>query len=563
MSELELLSGAAALVKADALLGEGRIKAALRALEASACEHGLLGSSLQKALRASRLETKGQPAQALELFTELGRSALPLPGMLRAAARFFQARGDAEQALACLGRAQLWGHDFFDDLRDARSAGPGALQALKSRFDAAPEFDQRWPYRIKQALLATLSAEDAAATYAVLFADTGIAELARLPLLGLRDYAMQNGAAYHESLAASQIEVPMPQIVGQPAAAGVSVPGRALFHALLSDAIVTARSSLLQVAGAVLCDYQAGELETIPIEWSRDPLALDVAGQHIGIARLGAPPQPLAEAINLVGRTSFAFGHWVGEYLPKLLALQQSGIADDVPVLIDAGMPATHRQAVEHIVGARPLIELPALSSLRVARLWVASTPTYAPLFPLLTAGGSIPIEHLCPNPDYLVTMTARMPPPKRAASADRQRLYLARRPQRHRRLDNHEEIEALCHRHGFATVYLEDHDFDEQLALVTYASHAVGPAGSALWFAFAFGNPALRSLTLHPADLEETPSLTAGAIARGQQPLVMLGDNVGDGAGIRGNADFRIDSAQVAAVLELWGLRSGDGDGG
>ncbi|WP_428311665.1 glycosyltransferase family 61 protein [Hydrocarboniphaga sp.] len=562
MSELEPLSGAAALVKADALLGEGRIKAALRALEASGCEQGLLGSSLQKALRASRLEAKGQGAQALELFSELGRSALPLPGMLRAAARFFQARGDTEQALACLGRAQLWGHDFFGDLREPRSAGPGALQALKARFDAAPEFDQRWPYRIKQALLSTLSSEDAAATYAVLFADTGV-ELARLPLIGLRDYAMQRGVAYHEFVPATTIQVPMPQLVGQPAAASVAVPGRALFHALLSDAIVTARSSLLQVDGAVLCDYQAGELETIPIEWSRDPLALDVADGQIGIARLGGAPQTLAEAINLVGRTSLAFGHWIGEYLPKLLALQQAGIAADVPVLIDAGMPATHRQAVEHIVGARPVIELAALSSLRVARLWVVSTPTYAPLFPLLTPGGSIPIAHLCPHPGWLVDITARMPPPQRAARDDRRRLYLARRPQRHRRLDNHQEIEALCHRHGFATVYLEEHDFDEQLAFVTHASHVVGPAGSALWFAFAFGNPALRSLTLHPADLEETPSLTAGAIARGQQPLVMLGDNVGDAADIRGNADFRVDAAEVAAVLAQWGLQQGGGDGG
>ncbi|MDB5971543.1 MAG: hypothetical protein JWQ90_3993 [Hydrocarboniphaga sp.] len=567
MSEAEAPSGPAALVRADALLGEGRLKAAMRALESSGCSQGLLGDALQKALRASRLEVKGQPALAMEQFTELSRSPLPLPGMLRATARFFQAQGQADLALACLGRARLWGHDYFDDLRDPRAAGPGALQALKARFDAAREFDQRWPYRIKQALLAFLSVDDAAASYALLFADRGVAELARLPLLGLREYSLQRGATYHELVAAAVLELPMPAIAGRSlpvtVTVTVTVPGRAQFHAVLEDAVVTARSSLLQVGDAVLFDYQDGELEAIPIEWSRDPLAIDVVGEQITIARLGPAPAALAEAINLVGRTSFAFGHWAGEYLLKLLALQPSGVGPQVPVLIDASMPKAHREAVEHIGGGRPIIELPALSSLRVARLWVASTPTYAPLFPLLTPGGTIPFERLCPNGAWFAELAARMPPSTFAPDSSRSRLFLARRPERHRRMENQQEIEALCHRYGFATVYLEDHGFDEQLGLVAHASHAIGPAGSALWFAFAFGNPALRSLILHPADLEETPSLTAGAIARGQQPIVMLGENVGETAAIRGNADFRVDIERVRSILDQWGLQPGANDGG
>jgi len=100
-----------------------------------------------------------------------------------------------------------------------------------------------------------------------------------------------------------------------------------------------------------------------------------------------------------------------------------------------------------------------------------------------------------------------------------------------------------------------ETFGFEDQLRLVRHATHIAGPAGSALLLCFLFGGPGQRVLNLHPPALEETPTLTSVAEARGMEVLVLLGQVERAHHWRPGDSDFSIDLQAVRGVLSGWGL--------
>jgi NAD-dependent oxidoreductase involved in siderophore biosynthesis len=90
-------------------------------------------------------------------------------------------------------------------------------------------------------------------------------------------------------------------------------------------------------------------------------------------------------------------------------------------------------------------------------------------------------------------------------------------------------------------------------LRLVHGATHIVGGAGSALLFAFLYGAPGLKILNLHPEALEETPTLTSIAAARGIDVQVLPGRCERPNPRRPANADFSIELATLSTVLDAW----------
>jgi capsular polysaccharide biosynthesis protein len=83
--------------------------------------------------------------------------------------------------------------------------------------------------------------------------------------------------------------------------------------------------------------------------------------------------------------------------------------------------------------------------------------------------------------------------------------VFLARKPERHRKMRNSPEIETMLHARGFETVYPEDLDFDAQVRMMRGAEWVVGPEGSAMFLAF-FARPGTRICILnHPFTLGMT----------------------------------------------------------
>ena len=155
---------------------------------------------------------------------------------------------------------------------------------------------------------------------------------------------------------------------------------------MLEDVIVTGRSGILLTGERALMDVQDDELTRRPHDLSVDPMV--AAGDANGLLLLepadrDALPR-VPEAVWLGGVHSVAFGHWIIEFLPKVLAFLGREGFERVALLVDARMPPQHLEAVRLFAGeANPVIVLEGHESIRVERLWVASALAYLPVGPL------------------------------------------------------------------------------------------------------------------------------------------------------------------------------------
>ena len=137
-------------------------------------------------------------------------------------------------------------------------------------------------------------------------------------------------------------------------------------------------------------------------------------------------------------------------------------------------------------------------------------------------------------------------------------RLYLARRPERKKKLVNHAEIEALVARHGFTLIYPEDHSLVEQIRFVRHAHHIVAPEGSNGLLAL-FGRPGLRVCTLTSPILDQLVIGNAIFAAMGGRATLFTGPMATDSPTYTNEwlfsfwNDYRIDARALDAFLGDW----------
>ncbi|HET9394700.1 MAG TPA: hypothetical protein VFO36_01485, partial [Nitrospiraceae bacterium] len=201
---------------------------------------------------------------------------------------------------------------------------------------------------VKQDLVARLPLQMAAEALARL-CETNAFHIRSLPLAGMRDYLREAGLAYSEVISAPKsFDIREPKILGASRRGNIEAVARTIFVGAVEDAIVRHRSSFVETGGVLLLDTQDDELEAVKIVFEYDPHVL--FGTNNDITLLDPEPESaslcLPEAIHLGGVTSFAFGHWILEYLIKFFGALRSGMLPRVPILIDEGMPPSHREAL-------------------------------------------------------------------------------------------------------------------------------------------------------------------------------------------------------------------------
>src|SRR5207302_838129 len=82
----------------------------------------------------------------------------------------------------------------------------------------------------------------------------------------------------------------------------------------------------------------------------------------------------LDEAFMLLGPWTLEFGHWMCDYLPRLVAALTSGALPPVPIVVDADLPKTHRQALELMLpDGVHIIELAAFTTAASSMIWTPS----------------------------------------------------------------------------------------------------------------------------------------------------------------------------------------------
>jgi len=317
--------------------------------------------------------------------------------------------------------------------------------------------------------------------------------VATMPLQGLQDYARQHGLLYQEILPSSAVYLPPPITSGKVRLDGFHAQTRTFFRCVLDDVIVPGKSNLLLCSGRALLDFQGAELDELPLDLDVDPAVVEARSRALTVL-VPEAPQVIDEALSLVGVHTYAFGHWLHEFLPKVWACLGLPEFASLPIVVDAQMPTQHREALELFAGPHhPIVVLGPGQGLRVKRLWTCSMIMYLPPGPLPgsdagsdswamdTRGYARLVEKARPCVERLGEPLQKHP-----------RLYLTRKDSQHRRLVNREEVERWARSQGFEIVDLGELSFREQVQLIRGAEVILGPHGSASMVVY-FARPGTR----------------------------------------------------------------------
>ena len=408
---------------------------------------------------------------------------------------------------------------------------------------------------VKQAL-SDLSVEEAYRHYQDLLGSMGGDGIRRKRIESLAEAARSKAGHYGQHRPAGKPFVNQPpKVVGDGDHRTLECEERSLYVVMFPGVRVRGRSAFVEMDDAMLLDYEGGERARITDVLMLDPAVFRESDASAWIIEPAVDPAPLEveEAFNLMGPNTFAFGHWLGEYLPKYLTAVRSGLLPVVPVLVDAGMPRQHRQALQAMLqpGAT-VIEVPPAHPVSVERLWCAPAISYCPVLPEFDE--RFHYDYISASPELfglaVEQMRSAVLTPRPVPGADR--VYLARKPSTHRKLVNHAEVEAVAEKQGFLVAYPEDMDFHEQVALVGAARYLMGPEGSAFFLGF-FAPVGCRACVLNHQHTALLPGVTALLEETGIDCTVLTGPYVRKDPEYPHFSDYRIDVSQLRHFMDDW----------
>jgi len=412
---------------------------------------------------------------------------------------------------------------------------------------------------LKQSLVVESGVWEGFARYRQLNDQPGHDEIHCKRLGSLKEIAERRNGVFCETAPANEpFVLPPPVVIGEGAVGPLAARARSMFVACLIDARVRSGSNVIEVDDLALLDYQGDELARIDDRIDLDPAIFSATNEAAWIItpQGAAASVEIEEAFTLLGFRPRAFGHWMLEYLPKYIGASLSGALPRVPVLIEAGLPKAHRQALDLLLPEDiEIIELPRLATARVRRLWCASNLAYFPLFEVYNERFKW---------EYFVMPPARYAPIIRemARRADRgcahpptgaDRVFLAREPAWHD-VTNQAAIVAAAEARGFLTVYPNRLDFAEQVRLVRHARFVMGPSGGAMFLNF-FARPGTKLCMFRYVDdvIVAQCDMTGLFSAVGLDVTVFTGRCARLDPEFPPGSDFEIDEEAFCRFLDRW----------
>jgi tetratricopeptide (TPR) repeat protein len=529
-------------------LDENRPEQALDILEGLQSVDDPVHASIVLAATGMISERGADASEADRCFTRAFEYGVPLPALLRECGRYFKRAGRYDKAYHCYSLLQNLVPNAIDEFaaglperelcRYSPWIVPRLLGGLRPLFYSVQS--------TKSALAREFGAEGAGLVYAHIAAPDW--QVATFPLVGLRDYAREHALRYREIAASIDIDLPPPEVFEGPPLSRLRARTRTFFFCLLADVVVSGKSSVLLAGGRALLDAQPDELQKLAVNLEVDPIVIAAANGAVTMLADNSPaPAELAEALSLIGVHSYAFGHWIGEFLPKIWACLDWPEFASIPILIDERMPPQHKEALQIFVGPEhPLVVLRLYESVRVKKLWICSTIYYSPIGP-----------HGTPAPDLFCLDTSAMAALIRGVSGrlpvvDRQpaapRLYLARKDSQHRRVVNRAEIETWLRAHDCMVVDFEDLAFVDQLRLIRGVDLILAESGSATMMTF-FAKTGTRIGVLSPPDTKHYVTYAGLYRDLGCRFEILVGELAGEDRGTF--SDYRIDVGALARFVE------------
>ena len=380
------------------------------------------------------------------------------------------------------------------------------------------------------------------------------ASLKRLRLESHHTYCAARASTFREIFPAGEpIAVPPPRVIGHGNHRTLTNTSRSCFVACIDNAVVRGRSSIIEAGGMALADFQGDELARIDDEMEFDSAVFHRDGDQIWVIAEERPARRMETAFSLLGQRTDFFGDWLGESISKYVAATLRGDLPPVPILIDACMPRTHRQALELMLpGDVEIIEIPAFETVQVERLWSVSAVNYMAFHQ--QQNQRFKWDYFLTSPKTDVAINDEMIGRVDLHLGDRrgpERVFLARKAFRHRKLVNHLEIEAMAAEAGFAVVYPEDLDFIDQASLLRSARFVIAPEGSAFFLA-AFLKPGARACLFNHQETEGM-ALYSGWCALMDIDLTIITGPLAGPHHVPQHVDYRIDTDVFRRLLAEW----------
>ncbi|WP_197497452.1 glycosyltransferase 61 family protein [Cupriavidus sp. D384] len=450
-------------------------------------------------LLIERKLVRGETAEALQVLADLPH-ALPKARLKALLGQTLQQAGAIDKAIEAYTESESQGATPAADI-DANVAAAlaregfraemrGVLDVAEASYHAALARGLKNPQPIRERLANLMFAggNRELALHLVHSRPAGATtRVEDLPLSSVPEHCSQGFGQYLELMPERPIAPIEPRFLRAPTAL-TAEPGTLtappFYAAVLDDCTAASRCNVVLHRGVLLSDQATHPRSGMAIFGDRIDGFPVIRARHAGRALTEWPAKARLEiprGLMMFGVQSRNFGHWGCEYLPRMLAYDASPALRGYPIVIDAGMPKTHRESLDLLnVSRREIIALEPDQVVRFGHLAMAPVPTYFPLDGI----GVYAYDAVWPR-DVLRDMKRmvldalekRVGMPARTG----RRLFISRHAFSSRQMINESEIRAILNAHGFETIYPEDLSFAEQVDTFRSAAMVVGSCSSAL----------------------------------------------------------------------------------
>lgn len=385
----------------------------------------------------------------------------------------------------------------------------------------------------------------------------GLGPLRIYDIVSAREAAATGEGEYHELLGPRRIAEPAIAFLEGPVALTStcgSLDAPPQYVARFKDCLTFPRSNLVLQGSRLIYDLAAHPLSgiaDIKDGVNPDQIMTAVYGAKRALVEEPVETRRLEAGLMLFGLQSKNYGHWLLEFVPRLLWFNDPACPSGFPICIDDHMPETHRQIVELLdTRARPILPLPAQAT-RFRELGVAPVPTF---FPFDSRPG-VPVYDAIWPADVLGAMRRAVLERLAARGVNLRRtgrkIVLSRRGFAQRQLLNEAEIIEVLTRQGFEVVFPEKLSFAEQVALYHTADTIVGSASSALTNCI-FCNPQARVIALiHENRSFNFRGYTSMVASSGVQVLFIRGKTAGGTVTHAFHANYSVSPSLVTKALK------------
>lgn len=384
----------------------------------------------------------------------------------------------------------------------------------------------------------------------------GLGPLRIYDIVSARQAAAGGQGEYRELLGARRIAEPEITFLEGPVAltsACGSLDAPPQYIARFKDCLTFPRSNLVLQGKRLVYDLAAHPLSgiaDIKDGVNPDQIMTAVYGSKRALVEEPAETRTLDAGLMMFGLQSKNYGHWLLEFVPRMLWFNDSACPADFPICIDDHMPETHQQIVELLNERdRPILPMSAQAT-RFRELGIAPVPTF---FPFDSRPGMPVYDAIWPM-DVLGAMRRAVLDRLTARGIDLRptgrKIVLSRRGFVQRQLLNEAEIIDVLTRQGFEVVYPERLSFAEQVALYHTADTIVGSASSALTNCI-FCNPQARVIALiHENRSFNFRGYTSMIESSGARLVFVRGATVAGEAVHHFHANYRVPVAQVFQAI-------------